>query len=140
MAETPSWLQNAQYIDLVTFRRSGEPVSSPVWFAVSGDKMYVYSDGQAGKMKRARNSNRAEVGPCDMRGKSTGPRVPATVSVLPMEKGPFVHGLLDRKYGWKKRLFTVASTIPTKLRLRKDRPEGYLEISLTSDSYANGGK
>jgi uncharacterized protein len=49
MVETPSWLQNAQYIDLVTFRRSGEPVSSPVWFAVSGDKLYVYSDGQAGR-------------------------------------------------------------------------------------------
>ncbi|MGI9103134.1 MAG: PPOX class F420-dependent oxidoreductase [Terriglobales bacterium] len=73
-----SYLQGRAYIDLVTFRRTGAPVHTPVWFAERDGKLYVMTRSDSGKMKRIRNNSRVEVAPCTMRGKVVGPAVAAT--------------------------------------------------------------
>ena len=40
-------------------RRNGNAVETPVWFAEHAGKLYVFSAGDAGKVKRLRNSPRA---------------------------------------------------------------------------------
>lgn len=74
-------LRRENYIDLVTFRRSGAPVHTPVWFAEDGGKLYVMTRSDSGKFKRLRNNPRVEVAPSSIRGKVTGPPVPGTAQV-----------------------------------------------------------
>jgi uncharacterized protein len=90
----------------------------------------MYSELNAGKMKRIRNNARIEVAPCTFRGKVTGPSVGGVAVELTSEKGVFVHELLNRKYTWKKRIFELGARVPEKLGVRKGNPEGYIEISL----------
>src|SRR5262249_12572995 len=61
-------LDRHRYLSLATFRSSGAEVRTPVWFASFGGKLYVFSAGDAGKVKRLRRSSRARLAPCDARG------------------------------------------------------------------------
>ena len=63
-------LANHKYCLLVTYRRSGEPVATPVWFGPgAADLIYVRSEAELGKVKRIRNDPRVEVAACTARGK-----------------------------------------------------------------------
>lgn len=76
-----SHLRREKYIDLVTFRRSGAPVHTPVWFAEDAGKLYVMTRSDSGKAKRLRNNPRVEIAPSTIRGKVTGPSVPGVATV-----------------------------------------------------------
>ncbi len=71
-------LRGHSYADLVTFRKSGVGVHTPVWFAEDDGRLYVMTRSDSGKMKRIRNNPRVELAPCTMRGRPLGPTVPAT--------------------------------------------------------------
>ncbi|HTO07480.1 MAG TPA: PPOX class F420-dependent oxidoreductase [Myxococcota bacterium] len=66
-------LESERYLSLATFRRDGREVATPIWFAHEGGAMVAFSAGDAGKVKRLRNSPRARVAACDMRGNVQGP-------------------------------------------------------------------
>jgi PPOX class probable F420-dependent enzyme len=89
-------LHNAKYIDLVTYRKSGAPVHTPVWFAEQDGKLYVRSRTDSGKVKRIRNNPRVEVAPCTIRGKRTGPGIAAVARVA--SDAGLAHRLINRKY------------------------------------------
>lgn len=125
----PEWAAKAQYVNLVTVKRDGSKVSTPLWFAFDNEKLYFYSNLDAGKMKRVRNNGNVEVGPCDVRGKPTGETVSAHAIELPESSGLYVHKLLDKKYGWKKRIMNIGTAVPEFLRIRKRRPDGFIELS-----------
>ena len=132
MATIPQEIEQAQYISLSTFRRNGAAVATAVWFATDGGKIYLYSALDAGKMKRVRATARVTVVSCDVKGKVTAGAVPLAGSAveLPAERGSFVHGLLNRKYGWKKHAMEFFMVIPEKLRIRKASQDGFVEITL----------
>jgi uncharacterized protein len=65
-------LDRQRYLALATFRRTGAEVRTPVWFAVAHGRMYVFTAGESGKVKRLRHSSRARVAPCDMCGQVRG--------------------------------------------------------------------
>ena len=74
-------LQGQKYINLETFRKNGQGVRTPVWFAGEPEqgvpeKLYVYSTADSGKAKRIRNNPRVRVAPCDVRGKLFGEWIP----------------------------------------------------------------
>lgn len=92
----PSEIAGEKYISLVTFRKTGVPVPTPVWFGEQSDKLYVMSRNDSGKYKRIRNNGRVKVAPCTIRGKVTGPEFDATARILPEED-------------WKQARKTVAS-------------------------------
>lgn len=75
-------LQRARYFNLATFRRSGAAVETPVWFATDGDVHYVFSAGEAGKVKRIRVSDRARVAVCGPRGELKGPWLDARARLV----------------------------------------------------------
>lgn len=72
-------LATARYVSLTTFRRTGEPVATPVWIAPadrpvgSGDPrsqaLVTISMADAGKVKRLRRDSRVELQVCDVRGR-----------------------------------------------------------------------
>src|SRR5204863_2726711 len=71
-----------RYLSLATFRKNGAEVRTPVWFASMNDKLYVFTAGNAGKVKRLRRSPRARIAPSDARGRVRGPWQDATARVI----------------------------------------------------------
>ena len=68
---------------LVTFKRSGEPVPSPVNFGLSGDGMlYFRCDPDSMKLKRLKRDPHVRVCASSFRGKPLGPLVEGTARVL----------------------------------------------------------
>lgn len=95
-------LAEAAYLNLVTFRKTGTEVRTPVWFAEQDGLLYLFSNGSAGKVKRLRNSSRARVAPCDVRGKVLGEWQEAEAHLLSEpEVERRAHAALRRKYGWQ---------------------------------------
>jgi uncharacterized protein len=57
-------LAEERFVSLTTFRRTGEPVSTPVWVGRDGDALVVLTPAGSGKVKRLRHDPRAELRPC----------------------------------------------------------------------------
>jgi len=95
-------LSKANYLSFSTFRKTGTEVQTPVWFAQRGQDIYLFSNGEAGKVKRLRNSARARIAPCDVRGKILGAWLEAEAHLLdrPEDNARAHRALLD-KYGWQ---------------------------------------
>jgi uncharacterized protein len=100
-------LEGHNFMNLTTFRKTGVPVTSPVWFAEAGGKLYVVTDRSSGKVKRLRNNPAVEVGPSMANGKSLGPSVTATARLLPEDAAQDGYRHLQKKYGWQLRAFEL---------------------------------
>lgn len=119
------------YILLTTFRKDGRTVPTPLWFATEGDKLYVYTGAESGKVKRIRNSGRVTVAACNNSGKTVkGQTYEATARLLPANEGPKVDALLRRKYGLQKRLFEFAEAAARRFGSRRfGSARAYIEIT-----------
>lgn len=100
-------LEDANFLLLTTYRKTGVPVPTPVWFAQDGENLYVTTHETAGKLKRLRHTARVEVAPCTARGEVTGGTVAGTARILPESERARAEKILVRKYGWQKRMFNV---------------------------------
>lgn len=94
-------LRREKYIDLVTYRKSGVPVHTPVWFAEENGRLYVMTRGDSGKFKRIRNNPRVEIASCTARGRRTGLAMNATARIGDDQE--LGRKLIRRKY-WLARL------------------------------------
>ena len=112
-------LDRHRYISLVTFRRSGEAVKTPVWSARCGGKFYVFTAAGSGKIKRLRNDPRIRVAPCGPRGRVRGEWIdgqarriedPATESAA--------YSALLAKYGWQMRVLNFFSKLSGRIEAR----------------------
>jgi hypothetical protein len=56
---------------LVTFRGSGEPVPTPLWFGLRDGRPYVERRADAGQVKQLGHDRRVRVIACTVRGKPT---------------------------------------------------------------------
>lgn len=108
------------YLSLRTFRKSGTPVDTPVWFAPDGaSKLYLFSAANAGKVKRIRNSSSAQLASCDMRGGSLGEWHPCKAVVVSDEQEiSHAYQLLLDRYGWQMRLTNFFSTLSGRINHR----------------------
>jgi PPOX class probable F420-dependent enzyme len=68
-ADTFEALIGETYALVVTFRRSGQPVPTPMWFGLHTGRVYVESLADAGKVKRLQHDRHVRVAPCTVRGK-----------------------------------------------------------------------
>jgi uncharacterized protein len=102
-----------KYLNLETFKKGGQGVKTPVWFAAEPSlkldsqdaKLYVYTIGVSGKVKRIRNNPLVNVAPCDMRGGLQGEWVPARAEILAGTEAQHGMQLLNKKYApWKQLL------------------------------------
>jgi len=113
-----------QYLNIETFRKSGEGVKTPVWFAQDGEILYVLTLADSGKVKRIRNNGRVNVAACKMNGKVTAEWTSAQASeVTDPEITASVNRLLEKKYGLMKKIFD-------KQRANKGTKETILELKL----------
>jgi PPOX class probable F420-dependent enzyme len=73
-------------IVLVTFKRPGEAMPSPINHGVADGKIYVRTDASTGKIKRIRNNPKVLVAPSGLRGKPKGPAVAGLARILPQSE------------------------------------------------------
>jgi PPOX class probable F420-dependent enzyme len=99
----PKEIRGQKYISLTTYRKNGQAVNTPVWFAEQGEKLYVKTRNDSGKYKRIRNNPQIKIAACSMGGKITGPEFAATARILPVAQWPEATQALHRKY-WLSRL------------------------------------
>jgi PPOX class probable F420-dependent enzyme len=83
---------------LTTYRRDGTPVGAPVSIVVDGDIAYLRSFEKAWKTRRLARNPDAIVTPSTMRGRPTGPGLPATVRRVEGADARTARGALARKY------------------------------------------
>ena len=83
---------------LVTYKRDGTPVSTPVSIAVEGERAFVRTWETAWKFRRIRNNPEVEVAPSTARGKPTGPAIRARARVLEGDESEYAGRLLARKH------------------------------------------
>ena len=93
-------LGNAQCIALTTFRKTGQAVTTPVWFATSLGAIYVETHADAGKLKRLRHTARVTLAPCTYSGKVTGAVSAGHARILTeSEERTAASAALAKKYG-----------------------------------------
>lgn len=95
-------LEGQQYLSLTTFRKSGEGVPTPVWFALANSRLYIVTQQDSGKVKRIRNNPQVAMTPSDGRGQVTpgAPTFTGEAKVLPREPQGTGDRALHAKYGW----------------------------------------
>lgn len=107
---------------LVTYRRDGTPVPTPVWAAEQDGRLYVRTERAAGKVKRLRKDPRMLIAPCTVRGRPLGAPLEAHGRLLPAAQEPLAERVLASRYGLGRALFERTMDV-----LRIDM--GYLEIT-----------
>jgi PPOX class probable F420-dependent enzyme len=120
-----------KYVSLATYRRNGVEVKTPVWIAQVAGRYYVFSAGDAGKVKRIRATPRVRLAPCDVRGEVRGPWIEAHARIV-VDPTLIVKArrALRSKYGLLMSLTDAIATLTGRIRRR-----AYIEMELV-DSYS----
>jgi uncharacterized protein len=114
-----------RYVSLATFRRNGTAVPTPVWCAELDGRLYAFTAGDSGKVKRIRATPDVRVAPCSSRGQIHGPWREATARIID-DAGTIERAgaALRAKYGWQVRLLDLTSRLTGRIRRR-----AWIEIS-----------
>ena len=115
-------LRGEHYATLVTFRRSGEAVPSPVWFGMDDHgRVFVQTSRDAGKLKRIRNDGRVLIVASTSRGKPRGRPLGGVARELPESEWPHAEAAIAAAYGAGRKVFRRV--------LADDDFDAYLEIA-----------
>ncbi|MBX2998529.1 MAG: PPOX class F420-dependent oxidoreductase [Caldilineaceae bacterium] len=118
-------LREHNYVNLTTFRKSGVPVTTPVWMAMEGNKGYIVTAKNSGKAKRLRNNPAVQIAPSTHMGKALGPAIDAKIRILSQEEAVAAQRALSQKYGWMYQFFRLM------WRLRKTETI-FLKVTVTT--------
>ncbi|WP_033293448.1 PPOX class F420-dependent oxidoreductase [Amycolatopsis jejuensis] len=89
-----------KYVVLTTFRRDGRAVATPVWASRDGDELVLFSERNAGKVKRIRNNGEVRLQACDVRGRRRhGTEVTGTARLLDAPASARALQVIARDYG-----------------------------------------
>ena len=114
------FLEGGNYISFSTRKKSGDWVATPVWFAPDNGSYYVFSAGDAGKVKRLRNFSESKIAPCTVSGTITGDWAGAKAYVLESESDcETALQALHNKYGWQMLMTDIFSRLTGKMGRRK---------------------
>ncbi|MFI6698269.1 PPOX class F420-dependent oxidoreductase [Streptomyces sp. NPDC050509] len=120
-------LSRSRYVSLTTYRKDGTGVATPVWHAVDGGVLFVWTRSDSWKVKRIRNNPRAVVAVCDVRGRIApgAPSAEGTARLLEGADLDRVLRLVARKYTWQFWLVDV----PARIVRRGKRPHTGIAVS-----------
>ena len=111
-----------KYVNLSTQKKDGSLVNTPVWFAQDGDKndFYIFSAGEAGKVKRIRNFSSVKVAICDFKGNLRGEWISAQAELIDEEDSEVrAYRQLHKKYGLTIKVFDFFSKLFGKYKQRQ---------------------
>ncbi len=113
---------------LVTYKRSGEPVPSPINHGVADGKLYARTDANSFKVKRVRRNPNIVVVPSNFRGKPAGPGVAATARILPPSETAHAEAAIAANWSMPMRVLERGIDHASSLF---DLPMAYLEFTPT---------
>jgi uncharacterized protein len=131
MTDALAALGAEKFVSLATFKKDGAAVATPMWIGRDGDHLFFWTPADSWKAKRAKNTPRVVLTPCNRGGKvreGADPidgvaeviTEPATVQRLA--------GVIRRKYG----LMFIVVTFIERLLARGQKPRVVLRIALSS--------
>src|SRR4051794_7702230 len=104
----------SDFIQLTTFRRSGQAVPTPVWVVPDGDALAVFTPAGTGKLKRIGHTPRVTVVECSRRGRVADDVEPVGATATTTEDPAEVERvtrMLAAKYGLQFRLFMLVERV-----------------------------
>jgi uncharacterized protein len=104
-----SILSEHQYINLETYRKNGKAVTTPVWFAIDDNKIFVVTGNKTGKVKRLKNNPKVRVAPSGIRGQPKGEWLTGNAVLADSVQLQHALNLRIKKYGLKARLSRLFS-------------------------------
>jgi PPOX class probable F420-dependent enzyme len=87
------------HVVLVTFRRDGRRVATPVWSAMAAGVLYARTQRSSGKVKRLRNNGSVLLAPCSTRGVPLAVPVRGQARLLDAGEEAVAERALRGKYG-----------------------------------------
>ena len=96
-----------KYINLETYKKDGTPISTPVWFVIDKNLIYVITRESTGKVKRLRNNQNVRIVPCSFKGEPKNEWVKGAAENITGEEADKVIKLRKKKYGMFARLIGI---------------------------------
>ena len=118
----PAALACHRYVLLVTRRRDGRRVATPMWFAADGEHRLVMRSGATDpKLRRIRADASVEVAACTLRGRPLGPPMEGRARILAPDEEGEAELLLARAIGRRRALYNA---------VRRSLPMTYIEVAV----------
>lgn len=111
-----------KYINLATQKRDGSFVNTPVWFAKDNTNniYFIFSAGEAGKVKRIKNFSKVKVATCNYQGNLFGEWFKAEAELIEDEVSvKLAYMRLMEKYGWQFQIVNFFSRLTGKYNQRQ---------------------
>ena len=111
-----------KYINLATQKKDGTFVNTPVWFTKDeqSDDYFIFSAGEAGKVKRIRNFSSIKVAICNFKGDLKGDWVSAQAELIDEEDSiTRAYGQFQRKYSLSLKVINFFSRLFGKYKKRQ---------------------
>lgn len=107
-----SCFRKEEFLSLETYRKNGETIKSPMWFAQDNDALYLWTMADSSKVKRIRNNPHVNIAPCKRMGEVTGEWLTAhaTIDDSPIMVAQ-VEAMLLKKIGLFFRIFRFIDAI-----------------------------
>ena len=107
-----SRFRKEEFLSLETYRKNGETIKSPMWFAQDNDALYLWTMADTSKVKRIRNNPHVNIAPCKRMGAVTGEWMTAhaTIDDSPIMVAQ-VEAMLLKKIGLFFRIFRFIDAI-----------------------------
>lgn len=107
-----SRFRKEEFLSLETYRKNGETIKSPMWFAQDNDALYLWTMADTSKVKRIRNNPHVNIAPCKRMGEVTGEWMTAhaTINDSPIMVAQ-VEAMLLKKIGLFFRIFRFIDAI-----------------------------
>ena len=103
-------LRGHKYGLVVTFKREGTGVPTPVWFGLDeAGRLYFRTGADVAKVRRIRNDPRVLVAPCTVRGKPLGPSIEGVARVVDPHERDHAEAAIQSNYGLGRRLYDGAA-------------------------------
>jgi uncharacterized protein len=93
----PRLLETEKYINLLTYKKNGEPVLTPVWFIFKDNKIFIRTSNKSGKFKRIKNNKNVKFALCNIRGQIKGEWHNGFAKLEPNNR--WVFSKINEKYG-----------------------------------------
>jgi uncharacterized protein len=91
-------LETGKYICILTYKKNGDGVSTPVWFIRKDNKIYIRTSNQSGKVKRIKNNNIVSYALCNISGRIKGEWHSGVAKIEP-DVNKMIFSKITEKYG-----------------------------------------
>lgn len=121
-------LDDARYINLLSYKRDGGEARTPVWAAKLDGKFVIFTNADSYKVKRIRRNAKVRVAKCNARGVVLGAWHDAVCAIVDdAARQRQIMRALTAKYGLQIRVLNLFARLTG-----RDKRRAYLEVTLAS--------